>query len=140
MASMRTRLLPGLLLSFGVAALSPSVLLAQTRHVVRIADDSDENQPGYSPAAITVTAGDVVVFRVAGQKAHSISFERAMPAGARAALNAAMPGRVGDLAGPVIGAGEEYRFVVPVGLPQGRYRFFCLPHRAYDEAGWMEVR
>lgn len=117
----------------------PWELQAQARHVVRIEDASDEDESGYSPATITARRGDVVVFRAGGKKRHSISFERSIPDGARAALNAAMPDRVGDLAGPMLAPGTEYRIVVPASLPAGRYRFFCLPHRAYDEVGWLIV-
>jgi plastocyanin len=47
--------------------------------------------------------------------------------------------RVGDLSSPLLTTeGAEYRIVVPA-LPPGRYAFFCLPHRAYDERGQLII-
>ncbi|MEO8226557.1 MAG: hypothetical protein ABI637_03950, partial [Gemmatimonadota bacterium] len=59
-------------------------------------------------------------------------------AAVRTALGAAMPRRVGDLAGPLFGPDAEYRIVLPA-LPAGEYRFYCLPHRAYDETAVLVV-
>ena len=94
----------------------------------------------FAPATINAKAGDVLVFRVAGGGNHGVSFETGMPAAARAALNAAMPGRVGDLRSPLLARGAEYRIVIPANMPAGRYRFFCLPHRAYDEVGYLVIQ
>jgi plastocyanin len=58
---------------------------------------------------------------------------------ARAALNAALPRRSADLTSPLLTVpGAEYKVVVPA-IPAGRYWFFCLPHRAYDERGELRV-
>ena len=111
---------------------------AQTTHVIRMDGNAEREEYAFAPATVTAKPGDVLVFRVAGGGNHGVTFEASMPAAAREALNAAMPGRVGNLSGPLITRGGEYRFVVPQ-LPVGRYRFYCLPHRAYDEVGYLII-
>lgn len=114
--------------------------IAQATHVIRMDGNADREEYTFSPATVTARAGDVLVFRVAGGGNHGVTFESSMPAAAREALNAAMPRRVGDLSSPLIAQGGEYRIVVPAALPAGRYRFFCLPHRAYDQVGHLVIR
>ncbi len=121
-------------------ALCPGVVQAQQRHVIETRADEDEESFSYSPETVTAKAGDVLVFRGSEGANHAVSFERTLSPEARRALNSAMPNRVGDLAGPLFTAGREYRITIPASLPAGRYRFFCLPHRAYDEAGWLVVQ
>ena len=36
-------------------------------------------------------------------------------------------------------AGSSYRLVVPQ-VPPGTYRFYCLPHRAYDMRGSLTIK
>ena len=71
---------------------------------------------------------------------HNIAFDAdPLAPGVKAALNAAMSNRTGDLSGPVLERTDvEYRLVVP-NLPPGRYGFFCTPHRAYDMRGELIV-
>ena len=113
--------------------------VAQKTHVIRMDGNAEREEYTFSPATVTAKAGDILVYRVAGGGNHGITFESSMPAAARTALNAAMPRRVGDLSGPLLSRGREYRITVPAGLPAGRYRFYCLPHRAYDEVGFLVV-
>lgn len=119
--------------------LCPGVAEAQRRLVIETQADDDEESYSYTPETVTAKAGDVLIFRGAEGENHAVSFERSISPEARRALNSAMPNRVGDLAGPLITSGREYRITVPASLPAGRYRFFCLPHRAYDEAGWLVI-
>ena len=119
--------------------LSPGLVQAQQRLVIESRADADEESYAYSQETVTVRAGDILIFRGAEGENHAVSFEKSISPEARQALNAAMPNRVGDLAGPLITAGKEYRITIPATLPPGRYRFFCLPHRAYDEVGWLVV-
>lgn len=121
------------------SVLAPHVAQAQQRLVIESHADADEESYAYSPETVTAKAGDILVFRGAEGENHALSFEKSISPEARQALNAAMPNRVGDLAGPLITGGREYRITVPAGLPAGRYRFFCLPHRAYDEVGWLVI-
>ena len=113
---------------------------AQRTHVIQMDGSAEQEEYSFAPATINARAGDILVFRVAGGGNHGVSFESSISAAARAALNAAMPGRVGDLRSPLLARGSEYRIVLPANLPAGRYRFFCLPHRAYDEVGYLVVQ
>ena len=113
---------------------------AQTVHEVRLSGDAEAETYAFAPATVTARAGDVLVFKAVSGGRHGVVFESNMPAAVRTALNAAMPRRVGDLSGPLMGPGSEYRIVIPAGMPAGRYRFFCLPHRAYDEVGYLVIR
>ena len=112
---------------------------AQRTHVIQMDGSAEQEEYSFAPATINAKAGDVLVFRVAGGGNHGVSFESGMSAAARTALNAAMPGRVGDLRSPLLARGSEYRIVIPANMPAGRYRFFCLPHRAYDEVGYLVI-
>lgn len=112
---------------------------AQRTHVIQMDGSAEQEEYSFAPATINAKAGDVLVFRVAGGGNHGVSFEAGISAPAKAALNAAMPGRVGDLRSPLLARGSEYRIVLPANMPAGRYRFFCLPHRAYDEVGYLVV-
>jgi len=128
------------LLFAAVAALAsarPSV--AQTVHQIRLEHDAAAHEYRFNPARTVARAGDVLVFKVTGGGDHGLVFEGGMPASARAALSAAMPRRVGDLSSPLLGPNSEYRIVLP-SLPPGDYRFYCLPHRAYDEVGVLTIK
>ena len=113
---------------------------AQRTHVIQMDGSAEQEEYSFAPATINAKAGDVLVFRVAGGGNHGVSFESGMPAAAKAALNSAMPERVGDLRSPLLARGAEYRIVIPANMPPGRYRFFCLPHRAYDEVGYLVIQ
>jgi plastocyanin len=112
---------------------------AQQTHVIRMDGNAEREEYTFAPATVTAKAGDILVFRVAGGGNHGVTFESSMPAAARTALNGAMPRRVGDLSGPLLARGGEYRITIPAGMPAGRYRFYCLPHRAYDEVGFLVI-
>jgi plastocyanin len=126
---------------FGLAGASTSTVAAQSVHEIKLEVNAKEEQYSFTPATVTARPGDVLLFRVANGAPHSVVFE---PGGltpdARAALNGAMPRRSADLSSPLLTEnGAEYRIVVPQ-LPPGTYRFFCLPHRAYDMRGELQVR
>jgi plastocyanin len=113
--------------------------VAQKTHVISFRADTVAKDYRIQPGVTVVHANDVVVFKVTGGAPHNITFEASgLSPQARAALNEALPRRAGDLTGPLLTAGAEYRLVVPA-LPAGSYRFYCLPHRAYDERGELRV-
>jgi plastocyanin len=133
-------------LSIGLMTMAMVVLgvrtgVAQGRHVVRMEVDEKRDEYRFVPAKVTARSGDVLVFRSVSGGPHSIVFEAGGLDGAsRAALNGAMPERSADLSSPLLTEnGAQYRIIVPA-LAQGTYRFFCLPHRAYDMRGELEVR
>ncbi len=122
-----------------VLAAASGKLSAQATHRIELAKGIAANDFQFKPARIRAHPGDILVFRVTGGGNHSIVFEAdGIPAAVRTALGAAMPRRVGDLAGPLFGPEAEYRIVLPA-LPAGEYRFYCLPHRAYDETAVLVV-
>jgi plastocyanin len=125
-----------ILLGLGAAPAS-----AQATHVVRLIADAGKDDYRFEPATVTVQPNDVIVFRVATGAPHSVVFEGGgLSPGVRGAINAALPGRSGDLSSPLLTAiGKDYRMVVPQ-MPPGKYPFYCLPHRAYDMRGEMVVK
>jgi plastocyanin len=123
----------------GGLAVGPAA--AQDVHQIKLEADAGKEDYRFSPASVTARPGDVLVFKVVSGAPHSIVFEGAgLSENARASLNAALGRRAGDLTGPLLTEnGSEYRITVPV-LPAGTYRFFCLPHRAYDERGELRIK
>jgi plastocyanin len=137
---MRAKQWSWLLLAAGVAVQGARSAAAQAVHIVRLEVDVAREVYRFVPARVTARPGDILRFRVSSGSPHNITFAGdGLPAGAREALNAAMPGRTGELSSPVLDRpGAEYRIVVPA-LPPGRYPFFCTPHRVYDMRGELIV-
>jgi plastocyanin len=115
-------------------------LEAQRVHELRLEANPDKEVYRFSPARVTARPGDVLLFKTVSGSPHSIVFEGAnLSSPAHEALNGSMSRRAGDLSSPLLTPnGSEYRIVVPA-LPPGRYEFFCLPHRAYDMRGVLQV-
>jgi plastocyanin len=113
---------------------------AQKSHEIRIDANPEKDIYRFSPSRVTARPGDVLLFRAVSGTPHSIVFENAgLSPSAHEALNGALSRRSGDLSSPLLTPnGAEYRIVVPA-LPPGTYSFFCLPHRAYDERGELQV-
>ena len=113
---------------------------AQRVHEIKLEANPDKEVYRFNPAEVTARPGDVLTFRVESGPPHSIVFESAgLSETGKEALNGAMSRRVADLSSPLLTTeGAEYRIVVP-SLPPGRYAFFCLPHRAYDERGQLII-
>jgi plastocyanin len=114
---------------------------AQRVHEVRLEASADRDVYRFVPDQVSARPGDVLLFRTVSGTPHSIVFESAgLSAPAHEALNGAMGRRAADLSSPLLSPnGAEYRVVVPA-IPAGRYQFFCLPHRAYDMRGTLQVR
>jgi plastocyanin len=114
--------------------------LAQRVHEIRMEANAEKEIYRFSPGQVTARPGDVLLFKVASGSPHSIVFEASgLSETARAALNGAMNRRSADLSSPLLTTeGNEYRIVVPPISP-GTYRFFCLPHRAYDMRGQLRI-
>jgi len=113
---------------------------AQKVHEIRLEANPEKDIYRFSPARVTARPGDVLLFRAVSGTPHSIVFESGGLSGpAHEALNGALSRRAADLSSPLLTPdGAEYRIVVPA-LPPGRYPFFCLPHRAYDMRGELQV-
>jgi plastocyanin len=123
----------------GLLALGATPAAAQEVHEIRMVADG-KGEFRFVPASVSARRGDVLLFRAVRGAPHSVVFEgKELSAQAREKLNAALPRRAGDLSSPLLTEGSEYRMVVPHGLSAGTYKFFCLPHRAYDMRGEVSV-
>ncbi len=113
---------------------------AQKVHVIRLEANPEKEIFRFSPARVSARPGDVLLFRAESGTPHSVVFEGGGLSGpAHEALNGALSRRSGDLSSPLLTPnGAEYRIAVPA-LPPGRYEFFCLPHRAYDMRGVLQI-
>jgi plastocyanin len=129
---------------FGTVALSSLILLtatsgsaqAQKRQLIRLEADPAKELYRFSPSRVAARPGDMLVFKAVRGAPHSIVFEsNDLNEATHEAMNGAMGRRTGDLSSPLLTSeGAEYRFIVPR-MPPGIYRFYCLPHRAYDMRG-----
>ena len=133
--SMRTTVV-----ALGWLALGSGAAAAQSTHEIRMEVDEKRHEYRFAPASVTARRGDVLVFKAVSGAPHSVVFEAGgLSAQAHEALNSAMPRRSADLSSPLLTRnGAEYRISVPA-LPKGTYRFFCLPHRAYDMRGELRI-
>ena len=114
---------------------------AQKTHEVQLEGNREKEVYRFTPSKVTAAPGDVIVFKVASGAPHSVVFEAEdfTPAG-RAAMSSALGAKSGELGSPLLTKNRaEYRIVLPR-LPAGTYRFFCLPHRAYDMRGEIVVK
>lgn len=126
------------LLIFGGSAATAE---AQKTHAIELQVDREKEIYSFSPATVTASPGDVLVFKVVNGEPHSVAFEaKGLSPAVRSALNAAMSRRAGDLTSPALTKkGAEYKIVLPK-IPAGRYSYFCLPHRAYDMRGEIIIK
>jgi plastocyanin len=123
----------------GALALSAARAAAQEVHEIRMVE-TGKGEFRFEPSSVRAHPGDVLLFQAISGAPHSVVFEgKELSADARQKLNAAMPRRAGDLSSPLLTKDAEYRVVVPA-LAAGTYRFFCLPHRAYDMRGQLTVK
>lgn len=132
----RGALIPAFAASLAIASSKAS---AQEVHEVRMVSDG-KGEFRFVPASVTARRGDVLLFKAVSGAPHSVVFEgKDLPAQDHQKINAAMPRRSGDLSSPLLTEDTEYRMVVPA-LSSGTYKFFCLPHRAYDMRGELTVK
>jgi plastocyanin len=112
----------------------------QEVHEIRMLS-SGKGEFRFQPASVEARRGDVLLFRAVSGGPHSVVFQgKGVSPADQERLNEAMPRRASDLSSPLLTDGTEYRVVVPHGLSAGAYRFFCLPHKAYDMKGEVVVR
>jgi plastocyanin len=124
----------------GLLALGVERAAAQEVHEIQMVADG-KGEFRFAPASVSARRGDVLLFKAVSGAPHSVVFEgKDLTAQVRDKFNGALPRRSGDLSSPLLTEDSEYRFVVPPGIPAGTYRFFCLPHRAYDMRGEVTVR
>jgi len=123
----------------GALTLGTALAAAQEVHEIRMVE-TGKGEFRFAPSSVRAQSGDVLLFKAISGAPHSVVFERKDLSGdARQKLNAALPRRAGDLSSPLLTQDAEYRVVVPA-LAAGTYRFFCLPHRAYDMRGQLTIK
>ena len=128
-----------LALVVGALALGTARAAAQEVHEIRMVE-AGKGEFRFEPSSVSARRGDVLLFKAISGAPHSVVFEgKELSADARQKLNDALPRRAGDLSSPLLTEDAEYRVVVPA-LKAGTYRFFCLPHRAYDMKGQVTVK
>ncbi|MGE0352580.1 MAG: plastocyanin/azurin family copper-binding protein [Gemmatimonadales bacterium] len=94
----------------------------------------------YVPNMLTIKPGDQIRFHNVSGGPHNVEFyPDSIPAGAAAVLNAGMPDRTSDLAGPLLVEPNATYTVSFAGAPTGEYHFFCLPHQALGMVGKITV-
>lgn len=132
--------IPSLMLSvaaFGLAAV-PRRGAQPLVHEVRMI--SEGKNFSFSPAALTVKAGEEVRFINVSGGPHNVAFDPAKVAEPAAAkLAAAMKNQIAPLAGPIMTAENETYVVSFTGVPAGKYEFFCMPHSALAMKGVITV-
>jgi len=127
------------LLALGAAPGATPAAAQEVHEIQMVAGGKGEFR--FVPGSVSARRGDVLLFKAVSGAPHSVVFEgKELTAEAREKLNTALPRRAGDLSSPLLTESSEYRIVVPQGLPAGTYKFFCLPHKAYDMRGEVTVR
>ncbi len=109
---------------------APAPVATGTTH--EVAMDFDGKAGKFTPAELTIKAGDVVKFVVKSGPPHNVAFDAGtLPAGAADVLGKAMTETMGPLTGPMkVGMGESYEINF-AGVPAGTYDYHCTPHVAF---------
>jgi plastocyanin len=96
--------------------------------------DFDGTNYKFIPDALTIKAGDRVVFTNKAGGPHNVQFfADSIPQESRATLDAAMPGdKLGELNGPLLVAEGETYEVSFAGVVPGAYPLTCTPHQAMN--------
>lgn len=120
---------------------APAAAPAATGETHEVAMDFDGKVGSFTPAALTIKAGDVVKFVVKSGPPHNVAFPAdSIPAGAADVLNKAMAETMGPLTGPMkVGIGESYEISF-AGAPAGVYSFHCTPHVPFGMKGTITVQ
>lgn len=94
----------------------------------------------YVPAALTIKAGDTVIFKSVSGGLHNVQFyPDSIPPASAEALDAAITNKQGPLASALIGEGDSISIAFPATLPTGDYRFYCLPHQMMGMHGVITI-
>lgn len=122
------------------AAMAPAPAAASgTRHSVDMMLDGTTYK--FSPADLTIAAGDVVVFHNVSGGPHNVQFKAdSIPAGAEAILDAALTDKMGPLSSALVAAPNDSLVISFAGAPLGDYFFTCTPHMAMGMHGKITVQ
>ncbi|MBA3578628.1 MAG: cupredoxin domain-containing protein [Gemmatimonadaceae bacterium] len=121
------------------AAAGTMAPITGTTHEVRMVLENNEYK--FSPANITIKAGDGIRWTMVSGAPHNVAFDPAtVPAAAKAQLMANMPNQISELSGPMmINANETYSISF-ANIPAGTYNYFCTPHLAMNMRGVITVQ
>ncbi|MGI8618481.1 MAG: plastocyanin/azurin family copper-binding protein [Gemmatimonadaceae bacterium] len=110
-----------------------------TTHEIRMVFENNEYK--FSPANLTVNAGDGIRWIMVSGAPHNVAFDPAtVPASAKSQLSANMPNQISELSGPMmINANEAYTISF-ANVPAGTYNYFCTPHLAMNMRGVITVQ
>lgn len=116
---------------------APAAATTGTTHEVQMIQEGMEYK--YVPAALTIKAGDTVIFKSVSGGLHNVQFYAdSIPAGSADALDAAITNKQGPLASALVGEGDSISITF-AGVPTGEYKFFCLPHQTMGMHGVITV-
>jgi plastocyanin len=123
------------------AAPAAAAAPAATGATHEVAMDFDGKVAKFTPADLTIKAGDVVKFIVKSGPPHNVAFNAdSIPAGAADVLGKAMAETMAPLTGPMkVGIGESYEISF-AGAPAGLYRYHCTPHVPFGMHGTITVQ
>lgn len=109
-----------------------------TTHEVRMVFENNEYK--FSPANITVKAGDGVRWIMVSGMPHNVAFDPAtVPANGKSQLSANMPNQISELSGPMMINPNETYTISFANVPAGTYNFHCTPHLAMNMRGVITV-
>ena len=94
----------------------------------------------FRPPNITITVGDRVRWINVSGGPHNVAFHPdEIPSRARVLLNSAMPERMSELTGKILIEPNATYEISFVGLPPGRYDYYCTPHEMMGMTGTIMV-
>jgi plastocyanin len=94
----------------------------------------------FRPPSITITVGDRVRWINVSGGPHNVAFHPdEIPARARVLLNSAMPQRISELTGKLLIEPNATYEISFVGLPPGRYDYYCTTHEMLGMTGTIMV-
>jgi plastocyanin len=99
--------------------------------VVQMIQNADATQFMFSPATLTIKAGDGIRFDSVSGAPHNVGFDMAtVPDAAKAVLVANMPNQeLGELQSKMMNNGESLTISF-ANVPPGTYKINCTPHLA----------
>jgi len=123
------------------AAAAPAAAPATTGATYDVDMNFDGKVGSFTPAELTIKAGDVVRFHNKTGMPHNVVFAAdSIPAGAAAVLDAAMADKVASLTGPMLVDQDAVYTISFAGAPAGVYHYHCLPHVAFKMHGTITVQ
>jgi len=113
------------------ADMAPAAAPATTGATHDVKMEFDGKTYHFTPAALTIKAGDVVNFHNTSGGPHNVAFwADSIPAGAAAVLGANMPDQMQPLSGTMLVVQDAVYSISFAGAPEGEYKYYCLPHLA----------